>query len=132
MRTWQEWEAGNRTPGAEWLAALARKGVSVHWLLTGEGEMWHSRHGASRVNEKEVAYGSGGTVDHQLLAAVIEEVGRYIERKAAEARAKGMDPPERDPARIGRLVALIYAETAEAGEIRPRPTLVERLVSLFL
>lgn len=33
------YEVGQRKPGSEALAALARTGVNVNWLLTGEGEM---------------------------------------------------------------------------------------------
>jgi transcriptional regulator with XRE-family HTH domain len=33
------YEVGQRKPGAEALAAIARTGVNMTWLLTGEGEM---------------------------------------------------------------------------------------------
>lgn len=39
-RSWQDYENGVRTPGAAVLAALGKKGVNLHWLFTGEGEMF--------------------------------------------------------------------------------------------
>jgi transcriptional regulator with XRE-family HTH domain len=33
------YEVGQRKPGADALAAIARTGVNMNWLLTGEGEM---------------------------------------------------------------------------------------------
>lgn len=36
----KKYETGHNTPGGEALAAYARTGVNVNWLLTGEGEMF--------------------------------------------------------------------------------------------
>ena len=39
LRTLRGYEGGTRRPGEEALAAIARTGVNMTWLLTGEGEM---------------------------------------------------------------------------------------------
>jgi len=35
------YEIGQRKPGADALAAIAKTGCNMTWLLTGEGDMWH-------------------------------------------------------------------------------------------
>lgn len=37
------YEVGQRRPGSEALAAIAKTGVNMTWLLTGEGEMFSER-----------------------------------------------------------------------------------------
>ena len=37
--TWQNYESGSTMAGGAQLEALARLGISINWLLTGEGEM---------------------------------------------------------------------------------------------
>jgi transcriptional regulator with XRE-family HTH domain len=39
LRTLRGYEGGTRHPGEDALAAIARTGVNMTWLLTGEGEM---------------------------------------------------------------------------------------------
>ena len=39
INSWALWEAGTNLPSATALVALAARGIDVHWLLTGEGEM---------------------------------------------------------------------------------------------
>jgi len=39
LRTLRGYEGGTRHPGEDALAAIARTGVNMNWLLTGEGEM---------------------------------------------------------------------------------------------
>lgn len=38
-RTYQDYERGVRSPGAESMEAFARAGINANWLLTGEGPM---------------------------------------------------------------------------------------------
>lgn len=38
-RTLKGYEKGDRNPGSEALAALAKSGINLHWLLTGQGQM---------------------------------------------------------------------------------------------
>ena len=39
LQTFKGYELGHRQPGADALTAIAKTGVNVNWLLTGEGEM---------------------------------------------------------------------------------------------
>jgi transcriptional regulator with XRE-family HTH domain len=39
VSTQKKYESGNRVPGGEALQAVAKTGINIHWLLTGEGEM---------------------------------------------------------------------------------------------
>lgn len=39
VRTLKGYEMGERSPGSEALAAMAKTGVNLNWLLTGSGEM---------------------------------------------------------------------------------------------
>ncbi|HTH39786.1 MAG TPA: helix-turn-helix transcriptional regulator [Rhodocyclaceae bacterium] len=40
LPTWKKYETGDREPGAASLVAMATTGVDLHWLLTGEGDLW--------------------------------------------------------------------------------------------
>lgn len=42
LNSWGVWEAGTNLPSATALIALAKRGIDVHWVLTGEGEMLRS------------------------------------------------------------------------------------------
>lgn len=49
VQMWRAYESGSSVPGGNVLEALARLGINVNWLLTGEGEMrW-----AVRLTESE-------------------------------------------------------------------------------
>lgn len=39
VQMWRAYESGKSVPGGNVLEALARHGLNVNWLLTGEGEM---------------------------------------------------------------------------------------------
>ncbi len=39
MRTYQSYENDERSPGSSLLTAIAKTGLNVNWLLTGEGQM---------------------------------------------------------------------------------------------
>jgi transcriptional regulator with XRE-family HTH domain len=39
QRSWQEYEAGQTTPGSQVIAGLARLGFDANWILTGIGQM---------------------------------------------------------------------------------------------
>lgn len=39
VNSWRIWEAGDSLPAAPALIALAKRGIDVHWLLVGEGQM---------------------------------------------------------------------------------------------
>lgn len=41
---WQLYESGTNAPGSQVISALARLGIDVHWLLTGEGGMSRADH----------------------------------------------------------------------------------------
>lgn len=45
LTSWQGYEAGKNIPGGNVLAALARMGFNVNWVLTGEGVMWRDSSG---------------------------------------------------------------------------------------
>lgn len=99
LPTWKKYESGDREPGAAALAALASTGVSLHWLLTGDGELWRDREAAPDVaailallapkgKGRAAGYGSGRAsvlntaepgileerVDAELLAATLNGV----------------------------------------------------------
>ncbi|PWG62818.1 hypothetical protein DEM34_10650 [Spiribacter halobius] len=104
LRSWQDYEAGVRTPGAQVIAGLARLGINANWLLTGEGEptlgpipqsQTQSQGSGSGTHHTETAQGIS-TQDLALLENVILEIRRQLERRGTEL------PPEIE-ARIARM-----------------------------
>jgi phage repressor protein C with HTH and peptisase S24 domain len=56
LRSLKGYEMGERKPRSDALAAIARTGVNIHWLVTGEGEMRaESAHGIYIGNERQAS-----------------------------------------------------------------------------
>lgn len=90
------YEVGSRKPGAGALAAIARTGVNLTWLLTGEGEMWPAK-------PQETA-----------PSAALGRYGRRLEKIAALLEQL---PEERAEALIADYLARAQ-DTAEALALR--------------
>lgn len=89
----------HKTPGAEFLYAILREfGVSVDWLLTGEGLMRLAEQGGRRV--------SGYLLDADLLEAVFDLVEIEL-REAGTQLAQGQK---------ARLVSRLYAKAMAESE----------------
>lgn len=110
QRAWADYEGGRTLPSASVLAALARQGVDLHWLLLGEGGM-----------TRQPAAG----LDEQLLAACLESVEQVLEDAAT--------PLEADKkALLVKEIYLLTRERAAAGtDVQAPPRdLVARFVRL--
>ena len=90
-RTLQRWEKGEQVPDSNFLLRLARyTGVRVEWLLTGEGEMYHTLPPKGKIIplHKEQVLRKVSLVDVPLLSSVPagktaalfhpEQVERYV------------------------------------------------------
>ena len=87
----QAYEAGTSVPGGNVLEALARMGVNIDWLLTGEGEMEKS--GGLKVKSRRITA-------TEIMARSHEELSRrYIEPLFEAQRARDQE--------LGALVRLI-------------------------
>ncbi len=72
LRTLKGYEMGERHPGADALAAIARTGPNMTWLLTGEGEMQlptSSRDGAKKPPLQSVAAGKSQQTGEALRSS---------------------------------------------------------------
>lgn len=52
-RTLQGYVGGEREPNAEGMAAIAKAGVNLNWLVSGEGEMFQSESQKTVMSEQE-------------------------------------------------------------------------------
>ncbi|HHT7633028.1 helix-turn-helix domain-containing protein [Pasteurella multocida] len=52
-RTMQGYIGGEREPNAEGMAAIAKAGVNLNWLVSGEGEMFQCETQISVISEQE-------------------------------------------------------------------------------
>lgn len=52
-RTLQGYVGGEREPNAEGMAAIAKAGVNLNWLVSGEGEMFQSEQQKTVMSEQE-------------------------------------------------------------------------------
>lgn len=108
------YEVGQRKPGSEALAALARTGVNVNWLLTGEGPM---RQGApERAPEapetaSERHDGEPAEHPHARRWAAIVQLVDAIE----------------DPSRREALLSEFYARAQDAAELAALKRTVQAL-----
>lgn len=107
LRSWQDYESGEKHPGSKVLYGLAMLGINTNWLLTGEGPML----------ARDLRIANNLPVDMQHLKAVwlgVEEA--LAELDATMAPDKKLD-----------LVFSLYELTSEAGKPPQRATIL-RLV----
>lgn len=86
-------------PGGEALAAIARTGVNMTWLLTGEGEMWPAK------------------PQETSPSAASPALGRYARRLEAIARLLDALPEDRADAILAELLSRAQ-DTADAIALR--------------
>lgn len=110
QRAWADYEGGRTLPSATVLAALARQGVDLHWLLLGDGGMM-----------REAAAG----MDERLLASCLEKV-----EVALELRATPLEPDRK--ALLVKEIYMLTLERSASGKEVPSPSedLVARIVRL--
>lgn len=105
LPTWKKYEGSDREPGAEALAAMARTGVNLHWLLTGKGAMLPAAPvTAYRVAEPAAGWPEGVAVSTPLNIEALTAIIRGLED--AEAHGGGRI----DPAKKSALIAAAYLE----------------------
>jgi transcriptional regulator with XRE-family HTH domain len=110
----KKYEQGVNIPGGEALAALARTGVNVNWLLTGEGSMRPAApEPAPKAQETASERHSYGTDPHpqaRRWAAIVQLV----------------DDIE-DPTRREALLAELYTRAQDAAELAALKRTVQKL-----
>lgn len=123
--TYSAYEGDAGPPKVEWLVELARRGVNLNWLLTGDGEMFLPPHAVAPALPADPVLtpspADGGPpppspprparprepeVDAYLLAAMI----RRVEREERE-RGRSLSALEK-----GEMVARLYAASARLTE----------------
>ncbi|MFV3073789.1 helix-turn-helix domain-containing protein [Niveispirillum fermenti] len=106
--TYSAYEGDSGPPKVEWLVELARRGVNLNWLLTGEGEMLLSSaamDGADAMNHPPPPPEATTSleVDEYLLAAMIHRVEREYSHTLT-------------PLEKGEIIARLYAASARLTE----------------
>ncbi|MEW5790004.1 MAG: helix-turn-helix domain-containing protein [Pseudomonadota bacterium] len=103
-RTLVGYENGEREPGSSALAAIAKTGVNMTWLLTGEGEMLPAKQTKTEENQRDSA-------DLDALAGDAIERWRAIMKLAA-------DMPDKERAILLNEFFARAQSTAELAELR--------------
>lgn len=113
LPTWKKYEGSDREPGAEALAAMARCGVNLHWLLTGKGAMLLAASAATayRVAEPSPGWPEGGAVS--TSAPLNVDALTAIIRGLEDAEAHG--GRRIDPAKKSALITAAYLETTASA-----------------
>lgn len=91
------YEVGQRKPGADALAAIAKTGVNVTWLLTGEGDMLPAE---KEIQEKSAAYDSKHGRRWRQIIDLVESID---DDQAREALLQEMFARAHDKAEIAQL-----------------------------
>jgi transcriptional regulator with XRE-family HTH domain len=110
LTTLKGYELDQRTPGAEPIEYLVRRGINANWLLTGEGPM------LLKDMEHEAA---PPDVDPDTLTAVIEEMEQALERRHLYLA----------PAKKARAIGVLYDFCKKSGA--QGPAVVERVLELM-
>lgn len=104
LRSYQYYETGERPIPSRVLQRLSEMGVSIHWLLTGNGEMFNPLQVVvakinAMIKQQEVA---GQLLLANLVRARAEVAARFGEGAAAEI-FDGMMMPKEIPSVDGRM-----------------------------
>ncbi|WP_109433404.1 helix-turn-helix domain-containing protein [Aggregatibacter segnis] len=68
-RTLQGYVGGEREPNAEGMTGIAKAGVNLNWLVSGEGEMFQSEPQKSAMSEQEIKL----IADYRMMPENIKE-----------------------------------------------------------
>ena len=85
LRSYQYYESGARPIPIEVLQGLAEIGANVHWLLTGEGEMFLEDEGNVEQQRLSAKYWQK---NHETLEAAVKLAYRRLADRDGEERAK--------------------------------------------
>jgi hypothetical protein len=112
--TWQNYEYGRTMPGGAQLERLARLGFSIHWLLTGDGDMLivgaEQPPTAARGAPPDTPDAPSKTVAEQgVMALDAELMGRVVDAIRAVYKAQGQGLPDRT---LGEIAARWYGDIA--------------------
>lgn len=111
LRSWQEYESGTRMPGGSVFAGLARLGVNVNWILTGEGP---------QMRTAAQTPGEAAAVDIELLGELLKMLRQHQDKCGRRY------VPEDEAAIIAKMYQYVIEEETPTREDRQR---VIRLVS---
>ena len=104
LRSWQDYEKGERVPGAQVIAGLASLGVNTNWLLTGEGPVMLNK-------------AAPGELDHDLMALVIDSVEEGLKAQGVIMK----------PGKTSGLILAIYDMYADS-DAKPEKSKILNLV----
>lgn len=107
------YEIGQRKPGAEALSLIARTGVNLTWLLSGEGEMTFIPHGAQE------------TLNKQDLTSVIPANHPRRERWMKLIELVEQEP---DPDRREAILSDLLSRAQEAAELSELRRTIQRIL----
>lgn len=110
-RSWQGYEDGDNVPGGNVFEALARLGLNVNWLLTGEGPM-------KQGEERNVP---SGEIDVELHVAVLNVVDELLESTEKQPTQE----------QKSRLIAALYRLASERKDRTVDRTTALQLVKLM-
>lgn len=99
----QENEQGNTSPNSKLLAALAKLGLNINWLLTGEGQMYAEDLRAEAAKESR-----------ELTADEVKVVCIILMRLQDAIRERGVEVPVEKQI---ELVSLLFDYAQETGEV---------------
>lgn len=118
MNSWQQYEAGSKTPGGRVFEALAKAGINTNWLFTGQGEMRTSTPAA-------MTLASGLPLDGPLLAECIHQIDRTLGFSSylndSEHMRRGPLLSSRD---MGHFAVEFYARSRAIFSIREQDEIV--------
>lgn len=122
--TWQKYELGVSLPKAEALKQLAEEGISVDWLLTGEGEMMRdARRGPAPFDVGLPLPQQRGTapLDTALLKLCVEQLENHLDRKRRQLSA----------AKRAEIISLLYEiSVEEEGGLEEAKRYIPRMLRL--
>lgn len=116
LATWKKYEKGPSEPGSGALKGLAKGGVNINWLVTGNGPMLLSELTQAKQDKAPVP---NSPIDYVLLRDLIEMLER-----ALDTRNLMLEPP-----RKAATIQIMY-EYCKLDKETTVPEMVDRILKL--
>ncbi|MGQ3046200.1 MAG: helix-turn-helix domain-containing protein [Niveispirillum sp.] len=120
--TYSAYEGDAGPPKVEWLLELARRGVNLNWLLTGEGEMLVPGQDVASMNPTIISLSTAAASTPSLRPHPVGEPEPVVDAYLLAAMISRVEREERDRGRAlsalekGEMIAHLYVASARLTE----------------
>ncbi|KAB7624358.1 helix-turn-helix domain-containing protein [Alkalilimnicola sp. S0819] len=128
LRSWQDYEAGKKTPGSQVIAGLVSLGINANWILKGTGPMLLTGAGIETTQNQS---GSGFDAELDAVEAQLADLDVPIDAAGADSSLRALrdrlheiatapSAQDRQKARAELMLKIAFADQAASTAVSER------------